>query len=151
MMSTVFVANRFKLMAWRVCEKKTSKDVFFWVFYTNIASVIVWTIFFSNNVANFVATQILLKLNMFVLSVPVVQYSQCWKYFYRLILFRLPCSGWFFLQTNFDFSTIHFWRFFFVSRKVVVLSLNLERCFTCDHFCYNYGVLKNAILASLRY
>ena len=41
----------------------------------------------------------------------------------------------FFLQTNFDFLTSHFWRnFFYHSKGIVVLSSNLKRYFTCDYF-----------------
>ena len=40
-----------------------------------------------------------------------------------------------FLQTNFDFLNSHFWRnFLYHSESIVVLSLNLERYLTCDHF-----------------
>ena len=43
--------------------------------------------------------------------------------------------GFFFLQTNFDFLTSHFWRnFLYHSKAMVVLSLNLKRYFTCDNF-----------------
>ena len=43
--------------------------------------------------------------------------------------------GFFFLQTNFDFLTSHFWQnFFYHSKSIVVLSLNLKKFFTCDHF-----------------
>ena len=44
------------------------------------------------------------------------------------------CSGWFFLHTNFDSFTSLFDGFFYHSKGIVVLSLNLERYFTCDHF-----------------
>ena len=61
------------------------------------------------------------------------------------------CSGgFFFLQTNFDFLTSHFWRnFLYHSEAIVVLSSNLKRYFTCDHFFVNYEGLKIAILAIL--
>ena len=61
------------------------------------------------------------------------------------------CSGWvFFLQTNFDFLTSHFWRnFLYHSKGIVVLSLNLRRYFTCDHFSCSYEGLKITILANL--
>ena len=43
--------------------------------------------------------------------------------------------GFFFLQTNFDFLTSHFdGIFLYHSKGIVVLSLNLKRYFTCDHF-----------------
>ena len=42
-------------------------------------------------------------------------------------------SGWVFFFG--DFLTSHFWRnFFYHSKGIVVLSLNLKRYFTCDHF-----------------
>ena len=47
------------------------------------------------------------------------------------------CSGWvFFFQTNFDFLTIAIFDgiFFYHSKGIVVLSSNLKRYFTCDHF-----------------
>ena len=59
--------------------------------------------------------------------------------------------GWvFFLQTNFDFLTSHFdGIFLFHSKVIVVLSCNLRRYFTCDHFRYGYGGLNIAILSNL--
>ena len=58
--------------------------------------------------------------------------------------------GFFFLQTNFDFLTSHFdGIFLYHSKDIVVLSLNLKRYFTCDHFSWSYEGLKIAILVIL--
>ena len=40
----------------------------------------------------------------------------------------------FFLQTNFDHLNSHFFGFFYHSKSIAVLSLNLKRYFTCDSF-----------------
>ena len=46
------------------------------------------------------------------------------------------CSGWvFFLQTNIDFLTSHFWRNFLIPfKRYCCPELNLKRYFTCDCF-----------------
>ena len=45
------------------------------------------------------------------------------------------------LQTDFDFLTSHFGRDFYIIRvDGIVLSLDLKRCFTCDHFRKVMGV-----------
>ena len=45
-------------------------------------------------------------------------------------------SGVFFLQEKFDFLTSNFdGNFLDLSKNLVVMSLNLESYFTCDHFC----------------
>ena len=55
-----------------------------------------------------------------------------------------------FFQTNIDFLTSHFWRNFLYHWKgIVVLSLNLKKYFTRDHFLLSYEGLKIAILAIL--
>ena len=55
-----------------------------------------------------------------------------------------------FFQTNFDFLTSHFDRIcLYHSKGIVVLSLNLQIYFTCDHFLRNYGGLKVAFLVNL--
>ena len=51
----------------------------------------------------------------------------------------LRSGGFFFLQTNFDFLTNHFYDILdgivlYHSKGIVVLSLNLKRYFICDPF-----------------
>ena len=56
--------------------------------------------------------------------------------------------GDYFLHTNFDFLTSHFFsNFSNQSKGIVVLRSKLKRHFTCDHFSLSYGGLRNANLA----
>ena len=56
----------------------------------------------------------------------------------------------FFLQTNFDYLTSQFKRDFSNhSKGIVILSLNLQKYFTCNYFLLSYGGLKVALLAYL--
>ena len=60
--------------------------------------------------------------------------------------------GWvfFFLQTNFDFLTNHFWRnFLYHSKSTVVLSLNLKKIFHLWWFFAKLWGFKDSILANL--
>ena len=51
------------------------------------------------------------------------------------------CTGWFFfLQTNFDFELAILTGFLYQSKSCVVLSLNVERYFSCDFFPKVMGV-----------
>ena len=66
--------------------------------------------------------------------------------------FRYESNGIFVLGWVFFFrqiSTIFDRIFLYHSKGIVVLSLNLKRYFTCDHFLKSYGGLKIAILANL--
>ena len=50
---------------------------------------------------------------------------------------------------HFDVLTSQFDKFISSSKSIVVMSSNLKRYFTCDHFSQRYGVLDISISANL--
>ena len=61
------------------------------------------------------------------------------------------CSGCFFSPDKFRLFNKPFLTVFlnYHSKSIVVLSLNLERYFTCDHFSLSYECIKVGISANL--
>ena len=59
--------------------------------------------------------------------------------------------GWFFLRLSFDFQLVIYDEVFvYHSKNIVVLSLNLNIYFSCDHFSKVLGILRKPFSVIMR-